>query len=459
MYHSDFGFREDPFELGFDPRHYYVDTRRQAIVDRVVATVRRELPAIIIEGPSDIGKTALLLHLAQVIPAATGVTHVFGRHVFSCTKATTLEQVLQACRNELLPVAAALDPELSFLNLGATAASPGCDLAYSVFLIDDVDLLSPEILSHVAMLPAVFAKARKRVLVVAAAKPGFSWPSPEPASGANNTVEPIARFELPPLCAEAMHALVQHRLCVAGATGADLFDTPALEALVDISGGLPGQAVRLARLALSMARREHAVPILAEIVEDAATRLGIICPTPVPPEGRPPLDAGIGTSQCSRASAVSNSGQPSATHSGVPSAGASLLRRQRSAIDSPAAVSRGRLNLSQGLELPTRLGESDSTSKMLSVSPTPFGVRQARGPEAHSGLLGPGEIASLPLVAGHVASGMLSLVLIILATVTLLIAMERLNRVELTQLGGYAASMLTALGPSNDGLDRASDRP
>ncbi len=258
MDHTDFGLRQEPFETGFDPRFVHLDRSRHDLIAAVLDALGQGTGLVILAGPPRIGKTSVLLRLAEALERSADTALLSPQRVFPCRPATTFNGLVRACRQRL-PVS----------GRGSRQRARTAGDRRQVLLLDDADCLASPVFGRIRLLIDLFAIEGERLSVVAAVEDG-AW-----ADGIDATSwHGIRRFALEAMDPHGVADLVRHRLTAAGANTLEVFASPALTRLAEITGGHPGDVVRLAESSLALARREHAVPILPEIVDDAAIRLG-----------------------------------------------------------------------------------------------------------------------------------------------------------------------------------------
>ncbi len=241
---EDLGLREDPFGSALDARFVYVDQSRASALDELIDAIRHGAGVVLVSGAPGMGKTSFLLGLAEAVASHGDMTLACVEGVFPCTESTTFEDVSSAC--------------------GCPQPRHGSEsFRSSVLLLDDATRLK-----SAALEPIMRWAGDMTITVVLSA-----------TDNGKRTDTPLYRglraaaaveIRLSPLNPAEVEAFVGHRLRAAGFAGPRVFTADAVERVAFYGNGNPRRITRLCGHVLRMARREMALPILPELVKEAA---------------------------------------------------------------------------------------------------------------------------------------------------------------------------------------------
>lgn len=223
-------FAEPPFDEAADPRFLYLDAVRRRALLQVLAHAAGGRGTIRIVGRPGCGKSSLLLAVAEQLRAHKHVLVLAGRDSDCADRAPGFDPLVAAQPSER----------------GRTDA----------LLIDDADLLEADVLRRLSV-------AADAVILTAT----------QPLHGSGASDSPA--IALGPIAGGETAALIAHRLRVAGYRGPELFTAEAAARVARHGGGNPRRMTRLCAAAVEIAAAEFALPILPELIEDAAAGLGL----------------------------------------------------------------------------------------------------------------------------------------------------------------------------------------
>jgi general secretion pathway protein A len=182
-----------------------------------------------------------------------------------------------------------LDPLNAFL-LQAHAAGQNC-----VLIIDEAQNLSADVLEQLRLLTNLETSARKLLQIVLIGQPELRTllARPELEQLAQRV---IARYHLHALSADETRHYIQHRLGVAGLTGALPFDSRALRRIQALTGGVPRRINLLCGRALLGAYAHGQRVVTGAVVDKAAREVFDAQPAGASRAGwrRPPVMLGTG---------------------------------------------------------------------------------------------------------------------------------------------------------------------
>lgn len=272
-YEAFYNLPERPFSLTADPRFHFHSRSHARASELLAFGLRRREGLLLITGDTGTGKTilgrALAAQAARRAPAAF-VPHPlltpedFLRLVVQETGAASAREAWEgrlgrATRQELHEALAA--------HFGTSAA--GEDVV--VVVIDEAHRVPPAIVAELIALEGVGARGRPivQVVLVGEAAAGTA------ASLANRQLDQrvVTRVRLLPLERGESGDYLAHRLQTAGGESADLFLPRAVDAIHDLSGGIPRLVNLLAERALHEGAVVGARRIAPYMIERAAVAL------------------------------------------------------------------------------------------------------------------------------------------------------------------------------------------
>ena len=256
MYRPDLGVTGDPFHTPPEPRLFHADATRQAILAALDAAATEAAPIHVVVGEAGSGKSLLLRVAAERLASREDLRLVPALGPLNCSARTTFDDIARACRGGR--------------DRGTAAATVTTAATTTVVvMLDDVDGLKAPVMARLRRFQAIYrATLGPIVLVVAACK--------VPAA-----LGPLRVHRVAPMAAADVRAMIDKRLAAAGEAASTLFMPDAIDRVFAHAMGNPGRTLQLCTRVLALARHEHAMPVLPEVVDDAAARLW--------PGRRPPL--------------------------------------------------------------------------------------------------------------------------------------------------------------------------
>ena len=244
MYAHHFGLTQDPFSIAPDPRYLFMSERhREALAHLLYGVAGRGGAAggtgggfVLLTGDIGTGKTTICRCFLEQIPAGCHVAYIFN------PKLTVTELLQSICEEFHIAVAhgGANPPTvkdyidaLNVFLLQSHAAGQS-----SVLIIDEAQNLAPEVLEQLRLLTNLETNERKLLQIVLIGQPELRamLARPELEQLAQRV---IARFHLDALTPSESKQYIQHRLAVAGHSGALPFDRQSLQRVQRLARGVP----------------------------------------------------------------------------------------------------------------------------------------------------------------------------------------------------------------------------
>ena len=274
IYEAFFGLAEQPFAISTDPKFFYPSAAHQRAYDEMLLGLERREALFLVSGETGTGKTTLcraviaglgantffsILHNPHMLGAEMLrlIVRDFGlvsreelRHgAFANADAPRLMEVIEAFLQSLVPLG-----------------------SHAVVVIDEAQNLSPTLLEEMRMLTAFEHEGQPLLQVILCGQPRLQTTlRTEPMSALNERI--TRRAILTPLQPAEVDAYIRHRLSVAGAGDAVVFEPEATELVSRLSRGLPRRVNVLCDRALQEGRIAGHGNINRDLVRRAARAL------------------------------------------------------------------------------------------------------------------------------------------------------------------------------------------
>ena len=231
MYEAFYGFRESPFRVTPDPRFLY----RNPAIDEAVAAltygVERRKGFLSLVGEVGTGKTTLLRHLLDSLPATT-------QTVFILYPTVQFEEMLEHILHELgIPTdGAGKFTKLQRLHEFLLEHTRGGGNA--AILLDEAQDLDARVLEELRLLSNLETGTEKILQILLAGQPEFERKLAQPSL--RQLRQRIAlHVRLRTLSPAEVGAYVRSRLERAGAPDVSIFQPEALARVADVTEGIP----------------------------------------------------------------------------------------------------------------------------------------------------------------------------------------------------------------------------
>lgn len=261
--------RESPFGVNPDPRFFYLSrTHREAFSSLLYRTEMNSGFLAMVAQPG-MGKTTLLFRLLQQLQSSTKTAFIFQTQ---CTSNELLRNLLAEFGHPIDTTdSVRIGQELKSILAAEARAGRRC-----VLIVDEAQNLGLENLETIRLLSNFETPQRKLLNIILSGQSEFGEMMALPAlRQLRQRLSCIVRLEsFSP--GETVH-YIAHRLAVAGYSGhlSQLFTVSALEKIAELSEGVPRVINTLCFNALSLTYAMGARQICLEVIEEAASDLGI----------------------------------------------------------------------------------------------------------------------------------------------------------------------------------------
>ncbi|MCG2585653.1 ExeA family protein [Massilia sp. TS11] len=267
MYQAYFHLRQLPFSIAPDPHYLYMSERHREALAHLLYGVGSGGGFVLLTGEIGAGKTTVCRCFIEQVPDNCKLAYIFNPRL-------SVPELLQSVCEEYgiaqPPEGAGVKAYVDAIN--AFLLDCHARGLNNVLIIDEAQNLAPEVLEQLRLLTNLETSERKLLQIILIGQPELRGmlARPELEQLAQRV---IARYHLGPLSAAETAAYVQHRLAVAGISGATPLP-PALMPLVHrLSGGVPRRINLLCDRALLGTYAENRAAATRAIVRKAAAEV------------------------------------------------------------------------------------------------------------------------------------------------------------------------------------------
>lgn len=209
MYQTYFGLKEHAFTIAVDPRYLYMSRQHQEALAHLLYGVQGG-GFVLLSGEVGTGKTTIIKRLLEQLPENTDIAIILNPMSNVVELLTTIcEEFQLSYIGDEQGVKTLTDTLHHFL---LTNHSQGRN---TVLLVDESQLLAPEVLEQLRLLTNLETNAKKLLQIVLVGQPELNTLLSQPRLR-QLSQRITARFHLKPLSLEETHAYIHHRLDVAG---------------------------------------------------------------------------------------------------------------------------------------------------------------------------------------------------------------------------------------------------
>jgi len=264
MYCNFFGLRSHPFEDRADAQFFYPTAECEETLAAMVYEIQYGTGLGLLIGEAGTGKTLLIRALLQRLQNSDQTV------VVTWPPSGAMDLIRECCKGfgVTLPSSHHETRRVSRLrrHLGRSAGAGH----RSILILDQAENLSPSNIAQLATLADLSGERGKLLTILLAAQPHVRSLLDRPEF-ARIRQQLFGERTLSPLTETDTREYVRHRLRIAGAGDADLFDDRAIALIHEISGGIPRLINRISNAAMLTAYGAETPCITRAIVEEATT--------------------------------------------------------------------------------------------------------------------------------------------------------------------------------------------
>jgi general secretion pathway protein A len=266
MFQQFFGLREQPFGVTPDPRYLYLGEGHREALASLFYGIEANRGFLALIAKPGMGKTTLLFHLLEKFRNRARTAFLFQ------TQCSSREFM------RFLLAEVGLESDGDFVHMHEQfnrcleqEARAGNRF---IIIIDEAQNLDASVLETVRLLSDFETPQAKLLQIILAGQPELGEKLAQP--GLNQLHQRIASFSsLKPFGPDGVARFIEHRLRVAGYSGARLFDARAVNRIAELSCGIPRNINNLCFHSLSLAFALRKRTIDMETVEEVAQDLDI----------------------------------------------------------------------------------------------------------------------------------------------------------------------------------------
>jgi general secretion pathway protein A len=281
MFLDFYRLREQPFGVTPDPRFLYMsETHREALASLFYGIKSGRGFMALVAKPG-MGKTSILFRLMQNLEGSARTVFLFQTQCDSkeFLKYLLSDMGIQTDSTDLVKIHSLLNDAL------AENAKTGKQF---VVIVDEAQNLDLNVLETIRLLSDFETTRNKLMQIVLAGQPQLAEKLASPAlTQLSQRISILSR--LTPFSAVETAAYIEHRLSVAGHSGAALFTPAAAGLIAEFSQGIPRSINNLCFNALSWGYAVKKEQVDADIIREVAAELDVIRCTREP-EAEPPAE-------------------------------------------------------------------------------------------------------------------------------------------------------------------------
>jgi type II secretory pathway predicted ATPase ExeA len=263
MYKTFFGLRENPFNHNPDPRYLFLTNDIQEALASLAYGIRNRKGFILLTGEVGTGKTTLLNRLLDWL----GTEGVATAYIFNSQ--LDVSQLFDFIMADFGIPCESRDKGHVLMQLNQWLLQRYRERKPSVLIIDEAQNLSREVLEEVRLLTNFETSSEKLLQIVLAGQPELEEKLRDPCL--RQLRQRITmRCKTQSLSRTEMNGYIAERLRIAGANGAPVFSSEAIEAIFQYSRGIPRVANLLCENSLVSAFADQVKPVPAHIVDQVA---------------------------------------------------------------------------------------------------------------------------------------------------------------------------------------------
>jgi general secretion pathway protein A len=265
MFLEFYHLRQQPFGVTPDPAYLYPTRTHRDALDSFLDGIKEGRGFFTLIAKPGMGKTTLLYQLLDEL-------HDTARTVFLFQTQCESREFFEYLLNELGVDTTGMGLVLMHSKLNEILFAEMIAGRRFVLIVDEAQNLDDSVLETVRLLSNFETSYAKMLQIVLAGQPELSEKLEQPKlAQLRQRIAVFARLE--PLTMEETSNYIDHRLKIAGHSGAPLFTPDAVELIARRTGGTPRSINALCYSALTAAHVLAVETVTAEIVRDVAARL------------------------------------------------------------------------------------------------------------------------------------------------------------------------------------------
>ena len=231
MYITHFGLNAVPFSITPDPHYLYLSVRHREALAHLLYGVKEGSGFVLLTGEVGTGKTTLCRSLIEQLPETVDVALLLNPRLTSIELLKALFDELKISYEDNFVAKDFIDILSSYL---LTAHSVG---RRTVFILDEAQSLTPEVLEQVRLLTNLETSNHKLLQIILVGQPELN--NILKRNNLRQLAQRItARYHLLPLSSKDTQAYINHRLAISGAKN-PIFINAAMRLVYRYSGGIP----------------------------------------------------------------------------------------------------------------------------------------------------------------------------------------------------------------------------
>ncbi len=312
MFLEFYHLRQQPFGVTPDPAYLYLTRTHRDALNTLHTGIKEGRGFFSLIAEPGMGKTTLLYELLDQL-------HDSARTVFLFQTQCDSREFFQYLLSELGVDIKGMDLVSMHNKLNELLFAEMVAGRRFVLVVDEAQNLDDSVLETVRLLSNFETSYAKMLQIVLAGQPQLSNKLSQPKL-AQLKQRLAVQAKLDPLSAAETANYIDHRLMVAGHTGAPLFTPDALAVIARLSGGTPRTVNHLCYSAMSAAHELGHETIQADVVDNVAIKLGFssapsLVPHPEKAITREPAVAGLAARAATASAGTAAAAGPASTAS------------------------------------------------------------------------------------------------------------------------------------------------
>jgi general secretion pathway protein A len=236
MYTNFFQLKLAPFSIAPDPRYLFMTHGHREALAHLLYGVNSGGGLVLLTGEIGAGKTTVCRYFLDQVPAQCNVAYIFNPKVTVTELLQSICDEFRAGVREHIPRSASVKDYVDALTRYLIASH--ADGQNNVLIIDEAQNLSAEVLEQLRLLTNLETNERKLLQIILIGQPELRTMLDRPELQ-QLSQRVIARYHLKALSEQETASYIQHRLAIAGLTGAPPFGRSSMNQIHQLSLGVP----------------------------------------------------------------------------------------------------------------------------------------------------------------------------------------------------------------------------